>query len=105
MKEINYTKFYKNYYKNIPNYVFWCTFFLLGLGSFVVGLIFLLIDDGIWALLAFLGPVVALGIAYLNRFFVAVKIAQKVVVADSLLSMRGNNESTPPPREDKLPEL
>ena len=106
MKQINFTEYYKNYYKNIPNICFWATLLLLGLGSFVVGIVFAA-DDGLWLLLTFFGPFVALGIAYLVRFFTAIRISQKVVVADTLLSMDKTDipNTSSVVSDDTLPEL
>jgi len=107
-KTFDYQNLYLKQYKNIPNMYFWGTLLILGLGSIVTGIIILATanyDDEVTMGLVILivGSLVAWGLAYLSRFIASVAISQKVVVADTLLSMSGG--TTAPTVEDELPEL
>ena len=107
-KTFDYQNLYLKQYKNIPNMYFWGILLILGLGSIVTGIIILATanyDDEVTMGLVILivGSLVAWGLAYLSRFIASVAISQKVVVADTLLSMSGG--TTAPTVEDELPEL
>lgn len=104
-KNLDYKSLYLNEYKNIPNYLFWGTLIFLGLGAIVTGAIFIF-DSEEYMLglgIIFGGSIVALGLAIWNRFISSVIISQKVVVADTLLSM--NNVNSTVVLDCELPEL
>ena len=106
--QIDYKSLYLKKYKNIPNYYFWGTLITVSLAAIVVGIIFLAeasYDEdyllGVGIILG--GIIVGWGLAYFNRFISAIALSQKVVVADTLLSMKDDTASTA--TEDELPEL
>ena len=107
-KTFDYQNLYLKKYKNIPNMYFWGTLLLLGLSSIATGSVILATsnyeDEVVMGLVVLIvGSLVAWGLAHLSRFIASVAISQKVVVADTLLSMK---DGTPAPiAEDELPEL
>ena len=104
MKNINYLKLYLTQYKNIPNFVFWGTIIVFTLASMAIGFA---VGDDEGVIIAGIGIAVGILIAYLSHFFIAVSISQKVVVTDTLLSMKDSNstERPGPKVENELPEL
>ena len=106
MKKINYLNLYLKQYKNIPNIIFWGTIIVWILGSLVAGIYY-----GDWEGVIIGGIIVVVGIAlgvidaFLKRFFAAILISQKVVVTDTLLSMKDDKLTPVLNVEDELPEL
>ena len=94
-KGIDYKSLYLRHFKNLPNVYFWSTFIVLFIGAIVGGIIIL--ANAYWdeqyamgIITIIFGPVIAWLLARLTRFIVAVSLSQKIVVADSLLTLSGN---------------
>ena len=109
MKKItNYESLYQKHYKNLPNYYFWATLFVFGLSALITA--FILMGSrwydvrSIGVAVLIFGSALAVGLAYLSRTISAISISQKVVVADTLLSMKGDAAHAPT-ADDELPEL
>jgi hypothetical protein len=93
MKEIDYKKLYLEHYKKLPISIFWGTLITLSLGAIVTGLIFIFDSEATIGLcILAIGLIVAVADAYFNLWISSVLISQKVIVADSLLSMSGESD-------------
>ena len=94
MHNFGYKTRYENNFKNIPNYVFWFWCVFLSLIA-IAGAIWLFIDDyvGLGLLTTIFGIPVACALAYLASWISAVKISQKIVVADCLIELSSGNAS------------
>ncbi|MBE6792414.1 MAG: hypothetical protein E7534_02805 [Ruminococcaceae bacterium] len=103
MKNVNYLSVYQEKYKNLPNIIFWSSLIFWGLVAIAAGIIALSATDEGFFGVVFLGSGVAVGFAWLSRFLTAILISQKVIVADTLLSMANNAPA--PIVEDELPDL
>lgn len=110
-KGFDYKNLYLKHFKNLPNVYFWSTFIVLFIGAIVGGIIILANaywdeDYAIGVITIIFGPVIAWFLARLTRFIVAVSLSQKIVVADVLLSMSGENKGDcVTDVHDDLPEL
>lgn len=108
-KQFDYKKLYLEKYKNLPNYYFLSCLFGISTLAVASAIIYAIAERlsnaeefAIMLCIGLGGILVAFALASLVRFFSSISLSQKVVVADSLLSMNGNNTDS---SEDELPEL
>ena len=110
-KNFNYKKLYLEQYKNIPNFYFWGTMICGCVASIILGSHYFNLAasgyssyaaDGLLTLFGGLAATALL--AFLNRWISSVAISQKVVVADTLLSMKDGSFDTAA-EDEELPEL
>ena len=99
----NYKELYHKHYKNIPNYVFWTVFAVLAIGAIVAAIIY--DEEEVSVAIALGGILVGAGIAALARWFSMIGLSQSVVVADTLLALKGEEAPAEAVAEDELPEL
>ncbi len=103
-KNIDYKNLYLKAYKNLPTGYFYTTLIIMLLATVVLFIVFVTeIDEGIAILILLGGTPFSFGLAYLIRYAVAVYISQKIVVADTLLSM--NKQELVLHTEEELPEM
>ena len=82
------------------------TWAVLALASIVVGIFFIADDEEILGIcILFGGNVVAYVIALIERFYLAVALSQKIVVADALLDMSDDKSTSSAIVDEELPEL
>ena len=86
----NYKKTYQSGYKRLPTYFFWGALISTLLEIFVAGLV-LIYDGGF--LIWFLCPPLAVGFAFWVRWVVSLFVSQRVVVADSLMTLANQAEA------------
>lgn len=104
-KNYDYEILFKSNYKNIPNYVFWSTFITLLIAAVGGGILSFIMEKAVVGVITIvIGAVIAFFAAMLARFITAIKISQKVVVAEALLN---SNAGTPAGATafDELPDL
>ena len=105
-KDFNYENLYLKHYKNIPNYYFWGILFSVGIPSTIAAIVMFASGSSYLtgyatALLVFGWPIgFALGAFW--RWITSIALSQKIVVADSLLTMRSGGSA---PANEDLPEL
>lgn len=92
-KQIDYCSLYQKQFKTLPQACFWATFITLSLAAIITGIVLLCgarwTEDYLLALGIMIGGcVVALVLASIEYFFVAVSISQRVVLTDTLLAMK-----------------
>ena len=108
-KAIDYKKLYLEQYKRIPNFYFVGMMIIGGEVSTILGMYYLSLSADYSSYLStgllvlFGGWAATVALSFLVRWISSVAISQKVVVADTLLSMSG--VTTAPTVEDELPEL
>ena len=108
---LDYNKIYLERYKNIPNYIFWGTLISMLLEIFIAGIALMPYGLLIWIF----APGIAVLCSFFNRWLASLFVSQRVIVADSLLSLTNQTKrkntviktqkSTPIVAEEELPEL
>lgn len=108
---LDYNKIYLERYKSIPNYIFWGTLISMLLEIFIAGIALMPYGFLIWIF----APGIAVLCSFFNRWLASLLISQRIVVADSLLSLVNKAETqksesytqtaTPIAVQEELPEL
>jgi mRNA deadenylase 3'-5' endonuclease subunit Ccr4 len=95
MKDFDYKQLYLNNYKKLPGVAYIVTLVAWLVGSFF-GSLALLAEGmiGMAVFVCFVGIVLGLLLASFNRFWCAVIISQRIVVADSMLKMVKNSDNS-----------
>ena len=107
----DYNTIYLERYKNIPNYIFLGTLISMLLEIFIAGIVLMPYGFLIWIF----APGIAVLCSFFNRWLSSLLISQRIVVADSLLSLVNKPETqkaelfaqtaTPIAVQVELPEL